>query len=292
MMLFFKINDYLSLKLENGLTNIYIDEDLFIQCKYLLLNIPQQEIESVNNIKSIDEAAKFLNNSLEGSMPKNFYLDPKVEFWGHCSNLQAWYEEGYDVRLIHSNLAFSLLKKLAEAGDKEAKKVFKEEIAKKLETGHLKTIQFLMANQYLDFLNQKEISCVLEQSLSNLFTQLVQNLEILFQSPFKNYFKVRSLFEIILLLDLKHGMNTFYHVFKELSNSIKKEFATRFILYLNYKEILGYKLPYRKFFLFFEKILKYIYLEYPELRDFLNLIETGYLDGNISLDDRFLYGTT
>ncbi len=50
---------------------------------------------------------------------------PIKEFWGHCSNLQAWAEYGYDTRLLHPNLAFPLLEKLATVGDPIAKKVFK-----------------------------------------------------------------------------------------------------------------------------------------------------------------------
>ena len=61
----FKINNYLSLKLENGKTVIYVKGKRFIQCNYLLLNIPQNEVRRFEEIKSIDESVEKLDKSLE-----------------------------------------------------------------------------------------------------------------------------------------------------------------------------------------------------------------------------------
>ena len=44
-------------------------------------------------------------------------------------NLQTWAENGYDTRILHSTLAFPLLKRLTEVGDLIAKNKLKEEIA-------------------------------------------------------------------------------------------------------------------------------------------------------------------
>ncbi|MFW9874266.1 MAG: hypothetical protein ACFFG0_14265, partial [Candidatus Thorarchaeota archaeon] len=52
----FKINHYLKLKLEGSKTNIYVNNRRFIQCMYLLLNIPVSKIEDYDEIESIDEA--------------------------------------------------------------------------------------------------------------------------------------------------------------------------------------------------------------------------------------------
>lgn len=60
-----------------------------MQCKFLLLNIP---VEKIN------------------------FLD-EIEFWGHCSNLQVWAENNYDTRLLHRNLSSPLLKQLSDLGD-------------------------------------------------------------------------------------------------------------------------------------------------------------------------------
>jgi len=157
----FKINNYLTLKLQNNRTNIYVKGILFNQCKYLLLNIEKDKFQNYEKIESIDEAAETLDRSLEGTHFNNFDLSPETEFWGHCSNLQAWYENDYDTRLLHRNLAFPLLKALVEAGDTLAKKVFKEEIALRLESGYSSVVRYLVAQGYLNYLSREELNAVL-----------------------------------------------------------------------------------------------------------------------------------
>ena len=150
----FKINDDLNLKLEDGKTNIYVKNELFNHCKYLLLNLPFNTIQNIKKINSIDDIAEKLDKSLEPGYNQAIYIPPETEFWGHCSNIQVWYENNYDSRFIHSNLAFPLLKKLTEAGDHAAKKIFKDEIAIRFESGNLSIVQYLLNNKYLDSLNE------------------------------------------------------------------------------------------------------------------------------------------
>ena len=122
----FRVNKYLKLKLENGKTNIYIKGELFQQCKSLLINIPASEADEGNSfsqITSIDEAADFFAAS-EDQDGYTYNITPEVEFWAHSSNLQVWSENGYDTRLLHSNLAFPLLRKLTSVGDPLAKKIY------------------------------------------------------------------------------------------------------------------------------------------------------------------------
>jgi len=154
----FEVNKFLTLKLENGKTNIYVAGKLFQHCKFLLLEIPIEKIESLDNIESIDEASLRLDKSLErGHNREGVSIPPETEFWGHCSNLQVWFENNYDTCLLHSNIAFPLLKKLTEAGDPLAKKVFKEEIAKRFSSGFKSVMFYLISNGYLDYLNEEEI---------------------------------------------------------------------------------------------------------------------------------------
>ena len=141
----FKANRYVTLKLEDGKNNIYVNDEFFNQCKFLLLNIPIKKIELFNEVKSVDEAAEKLDHSLERIKPNNIQIPPGVEFWGHCSNIQVWMENDYNTRLLHSNLAFPLLKKLVNMGDPKANKVFKEEIAKRIESGYLPTINYFFS---------------------------------------------------------------------------------------------------------------------------------------------------
>ncbi|MFX1389090.1 MAG: GTP-binding protein [Promethearchaeota archaeon] len=168
----FVINEYLKLRLEFGRTNIYVNGRLFNQCKYLLLNIPIKEIDQYQYIDSIDEAVDRLDSSLEGGV-SNPYITPETEFWGHCSNIQAWYENGYDTRILHRNLAFPLLHELVKVGDPLAKKVYKEEIALRLESGYPSVIQYLVLGGYLKYFKEEELSFLLDnQDLMEFITKV------------------------------------------------------------------------------------------------------------------------
>jgi GTPase SAR1 family protein len=157
----FSVNEYLTLKVQNNRINIYVKGKLFDQCKYLLLNIPYRNMEDYDEIESIDEAAEKLNKSMEGFNRVNWEIPIESEFWGHCSNLQAWYENGYDTRLLHRNLAFPLLKALVDAGDRLAKRVFKEEIALRLESGYPSVVKYLVNQGYLDYLDKDELEIII-----------------------------------------------------------------------------------------------------------------------------------
>ena len=56
----FRINNYLELRLEDGHTNLYVDGIFYNYCKYLLLNIPVDEVESYDTLESIDEMEPYL----------------------------------------------------------------------------------------------------------------------------------------------------------------------------------------------------------------------------------------
>lgn len=78
----FKINKFITVKQEKNKVNIYVNNEKFSQCKYLLINIPINQIQEFDEINSIDEAAELLDHSLEGD---NSQMPIKTEFWGHCS---------------------------------------------------------------------------------------------------------------------------------------------------------------------------------------------------------------
>ncbi len=179
----FKINDFLSLKLQNNRTNIYVKNRVFTQCMYLLLNIPVDRIRDYDIIDSIDEAAEVLDRSLEGSRSQHL-ITPEEEFVGHCSNIQVWAENDYDTRILHRNLAFPLLKRLSDVGDPIAKKKFKEEIALRYSSGHSTVIMFLSQNGYLKYLSSEELECLLDDNklpilgdISNSFKRILDSVE-------------------------------------------------------------------------------------------------------------------
>lgn len=153
----FKINNLLEVRFERGRSVIYVDSAPFRICKYLFLIDPQSN-PSQTTINSIDEAEETLNGNLEGEdiTPETVGISEAEMFWGHCSNLQAWWEHDYDTRLLHSNLSFPLLKELTKVGDIRAKRVFKEEVAKRFLDGYLPVILYLIEQEYLDYLELEE----------------------------------------------------------------------------------------------------------------------------------------
>ena len=150
----FRINEYFSLRLYDGEEpTIYVSGVPFMQCAFLLLNIEVNKVSEFDEIKSIDEAAEKLDASMENEEDAyEFNIPPETKFWGHSSNLQVWYENDYNTKLLHSNLAFPLLKRLTEAGDPLAKRVFLEEIMKRYENGTKKTREFLELEGFLRYL--------------------------------------------------------------------------------------------------------------------------------------------
>lgn len=160
----FKINEFITIKLVSGnQTVIYIKDEEFRNCKFLLIVNPQDD-ELLNQIDSIDEAGEILSRQLEtGTTPADLGITAEQEFWGHCSNIQAWVESDYDTRLLHSNLSFPLLLRLSEVGDPRAKKVLKDEIAIRFLSGYLPVATYLLDNDYLNYLSDEERETLFEE---------------------------------------------------------------------------------------------------------------------------------
>ena len=176
----FKINELISLKLnEKGETEVYMGGEKFLRCAFILLNISREsklnEIEP-NGINSIDKAAEYLDIYLEeGADPPPYEfqslleaITPEMKFWAHCSNLQVWAENGYDTRILHSNMSFPLLKRLAELGDKTALKIFKDEIMERFFSGVESVQGFLQEEGYLNYLSKEELYSMVYEDYSAL----------------------------------------------------------------------------------------------------------------------------
>ena len=86
----FNVSEHLSLKLINDKTLIYVDNKLYLTCKRLVINI--SDIEDFNDLASMDEIVE----KRRFSDGRSVFIPPRIEFWGHCSNLQVWVESGYN----------------------------------------------------------------------------------------------------------------------------------------------------------------------------------------------------
>lgn len=63
----FNINEFLSLKLDNNVIQIYVNGERFEQCRYLLIINPHDN-DHQNEIESIDEAESLYQNDLESEV--------------------------------------------------------------------------------------------------------------------------------------------------------------------------------------------------------------------------------
>lgn len=156
-----KINEYVTLKLFGRKTVLYVLDEIYVACQKLVLQIPVKNIESFSEYTSIDEFIEFSYEYGEQINESDFEITPEQEFWGHCSNIQAWVEHNYDSRLLTADFAFGILKKLADNGVKKARIIFKEEIFKRLrdDTGGVypSILVYFLSAGYFSYFTQKEL---------------------------------------------------------------------------------------------------------------------------------------
>jgi len=187
-MLEYKINRFIKLRLEKGKTIIYINNKPFKQCKYVLIKKRVNDLKDLLEIESIDDLAQQsiddltvdLEHSLERAEEGIINIPIEDRFWVHCSNLQVWAENNYNTRLIHSNLAFPLLKRLTEVGDFKAANLFKFEILKRFIDGSDITREFLIEEKYLDHLGEEEFRSVLPIKELSKLEKLEKDLKVSF----------------------------------------------------------------------------------------------------------------
>ena len=164
----FQINEYIVLKLIDSKTHIFVAGERFLQCKHLLIMNPQNNPD-LKEIKSIDEANSLFGSDLEEIEPIDLGITPEQEFWGHCSNLQAWAENNYDTRLIHSNMVFPLLRKLKEKFPETFTLILKEEIIKRILVEKLQFFGYLKYNHYLSIFTKEEMADLLHDLLKKRY---------------------------------------------------------------------------------------------------------------------------
>jgi len=229
---FYRVNKYLTLRLENNRTYIYVGDRRFMQCMYLLMNISKNKAEQYSQIDSIDEAAESLDRSHEGNPS---LLEPQMEFWGHCSNIQAWEENDYDTRLLHRNLAFPLLKKLVEAGDPRAKRVFKEEIAIRLSSRHQTVFNYLYHQGYLRYLDLNELESVFEDielPVINQTANVLNNIFLNNDNPSERAIN-RNLFSLFQRFNVHH----IPFIYSKIKENIQEDYQEKLVklIYEKYK---------------------------------------------------------
>lgn len=211
----FQVNKFITLKLVENKTIIYINDEWFDQCKFVLVRKEKFELDNIYEVESVDELADLsidkmsenLDNRLEGELLELIEIPAHVRFWVHCSNLQVWAENNYNTRLLHSNLAFPLLKKLTEVGDAQARRVFKEEIARRIESAYPSVIKYLINEDYIKFLDKEEFSSLDLEKITNFKQEL--SIPIIKQMVLVGLSNLNNLFKKKIIEGFKEGTESF-----------------------------------------------------------------------------------
>jgi hypothetical protein len=76
----------------DGNTYIYFDGKPFLLCKHLIMTLP---VDFPGD--SMDEIVQNVPvTAMTEIIDQPEWVAAEEIFWGHCSNLQAWVEHGYD----------------------------------------------------------------------------------------------------------------------------------------------------------------------------------------------------
>lgn len=162
----FKANKYITIKLEQDDSVIYVCGKRFLLCKHLLFTGTKETLSiKTKTLNSIDEIAQVLTPTSNNDIK----INPEELYMGHCSNIQAWCQNDYDTRLLHNNLAFPLLMELTKNGDKLAQKVYMSELLTRFDEGNQtvqraikKYIKMLDKGKFIEVLREKERKSLLE----------------------------------------------------------------------------------------------------------------------------------
>lgn len=149
--------------MERGHIAVLVGGEPYRHCRFLAIHIPTEAAREYDVIDSIDEAMELAAKASGGyqsleqrSLREEARLSDKERFWGHYSNLSAWAEHDYDLRLIHSNLGIGLAKRLVEAGERRALPALKRGIMENLRKGRLATLLMHIDKGTFDMLNEEE----------------------------------------------------------------------------------------------------------------------------------------
>jgi hypothetical protein len=107
----FVVNEHLDVVWDTSeeRVQVLVDENPVLHCSFLVANVSASD----STVKSIDDLAERAGaHELENKdLRKMLSIEEGIQ--AHASNIQAWAEHGYDTRLLHSNIAFTLLKREA-----------------------------------------------------------------------------------------------------------------------------------------------------------------------------------
>ncbi len=156
----FVVNEHLDVAWdkEEKRVQVLVDGKPVLHCAFLVANVSPTDVE----IESIDDLGERKDTKvLEGRNARKF-LSVEEEVAAHASNIQAWAENDYNTRLLHSNIAFPVLKVLVKAGDLKAKRVLESELLDRFQNGSEST-RITILTTYSEFLELSVLNSLLPQ---------------------------------------------------------------------------------------------------------------------------------
>ncbi len=140
----FVINEHLDVAWDSkeDRVQVLVDGKPVLHCAFLVAAVSpiDDDITCIDDLTSVDGFQTLESKSVRG------ILTIEEEVHAHASNIQAWAEHDYDPHLLHSNIAFTLLKVLSKAGDAKARRVLESEIDARWYSGNKKTKEALLDN--------------------------------------------------------------------------------------------------------------------------------------------------
>ncbi|MHA1277575.1 MAG: leucine-rich repeat domain-containing protein [Candidatus Helarchaeota archaeon] len=173
-----------TIKLLGDKSTIFIGDDEITTCRFVPIQIPEKDLPHYDKIEYINDILDDLDTTLEDEGYWFVVMDEygltreelsELDFFVNCSNLQAWVEHDYDIRLLDYNLAFPLLKELAKRGNKRAAMRFKEQLVQSIHYGNRHLREFagflrddLTDEEYYSVLPPEELKALQDLTLLNL----------------------------------------------------------------------------------------------------------------------------
>lgn len=154
----FQVNEFISLKLIFSKSLIFIQDDLFMTCQKVALNILPGKVGMYDDFNNIDDVIDFYKSQTPSG--GEISITPEEEFWAHCSNMQAWVENDYNTCILSRYISFPILTELSNRGFQRFQRLLKEEIIYRIKEGGIKTIRYFIADtgeNYLKYLTENDL---------------------------------------------------------------------------------------------------------------------------------------
>jgi len=133
------------------------------------------------------------------------------------------FDDFSETKLMQTNLAFPLLKKLYEIGDEKSKKVVKEEITTRLLSESESAVKYIANRKYLDYFTHEELTMIFSEFSHTKLSHLITESRLLtyFISVLYLFDSESDILKNIQVLDLNQDNydSEYYRMYKSSRNT-------------------------------------------------------------------------